>query len=302
MQLRQHAVEAAYACACCLSWLLAGSLCVAAWKAYTPKWMPKSEAPAGQLDCLHGVAAFVNHLLQAHPLSTPATESSAVLDETAPTWKTPAACDWEAIQSSASKALVTALWLSSVTNRLQALQDPEYHRLCICLKQQLYSLVHRLISGHLLDPQLDMASVAGYAIGPSLTEWQPDVSSPILTLLFQCDALNDFIILLLRRMATDKALLGTSMDEDGTMGIPSCMSTATTCIDFCKFSQARAWPCHNSWCVHFIVLYVCTFASIKSSLVHYIMQSHLEHVLHDMVIYDCMPSCRFSNTPCSCAQ
>ena len=203
--------------------------------------MPRSEAHAGQLEWLHGVASFVDHLLQAHPLSTPASETIAVLDETAPTWKTPTACDWEAIQSSASKALVTALWLSSVTNRLQALQDPEYHRLCIRLKEQLYALVHRLISGHLLDPQLDMASLAGYAIGP-LTEWQPDPSSPSLTLHFQCDAVNNLNMLLLRRMATDKALLGTSMDEDGIVVMPRFMSTATTCIDFCKSSQAHAWP------------------------------------------------------------
>ena len=149
---------------------------------------------------------------------------------------------------------MTALWLSSATNYLQALQDPEYHALCIRLKEQLYALVYRLISGHLLDPQLDMATLAGYAIGPLLTEWQPYVCLPTLTLLFQCDALNNLNSLLLRRMAADKALLGTSVDGDGTMVTPRFMSTARTCIDFCEFSLAHAWPCHLSRCVHFMVL------------------------------------------------
>ena len=203
--------------------------------------MPKSEAPAGQLECLHGVAAFVDHLLQAHPLSIPAPDSSAVLDKTKPIWKTPTACDWETIQSAASKALATAVWLASAANRLQARQDPEHRRLCIRLKEQLYALVYRLISGHLLDPQLDMASLAGYAVG-LLTEWQPESSLPSLTLLFQCDALNNLNTLLLRRMATDKALLGTHMDGDGTVAMLSCISTAMTCIDFCEFSWAHAWP------------------------------------------------------------
>ena len=212
--------------------------------------MPKSEMPAGQLDCLHGVASFVDYLLQAHPLSTPASDSSAVLDETKPTWKTPNASDWNTIQSSASKPLATAVWLASAANRLQARQDPEHRRLCIRLKEQLYALVNHLISGHLLDPQLDMASLAGYAVG-LLTEWQPESSSPSLSLLFRCDALNNLNTLLLRRMATDKALLGTHMDGDGTVAMPSCISTAMTCIDFCELSWAHAWPA--TYCVVCIV-------------------------------------------------
>ena len=256
--------------------------------------MPKSEVPAGQLEWLHGVASFVNHLLQAHPLSTPASESCAAPHETAPVWKTPNACDWETIQASASRALVTATWLSSAANRSQALQDPEHRRLCIRLKEQLYALVSRLISGHLLDPQLDVASLAGYAIGPFLIEWQPGMIEPSLTLLFSCNTLNSLNGLLLRRMATDKALLGTSVDGDGIIVMPRSMSTARTCIDFCKFSWAHAWPCHRSWCAHCMVMYVCAFAGLKSSLADCIMQKHF---LHYLIICDWMPSHWVCNEP-----
>ncbi len=118
---------------------------------------------------------------------------------TAPSWPTPNAVVWTDIQMIATRASVM---LESITPEAQlvagcytACKDEQH----LDLRQALIVLLHDLLGGHVLDPQLDMRPVFTFALVPLMREWV-SWQTELAPLNILCSAL-------LMRLAVDKPVV-----------------------------------------------------------------------------------------------
>jgi hypothetical protein len=118
-----------------------------------------------------------------------------------PTWPTPSPATWADISAAATRAAFTleslALQIAPDSASVSAKQ--------LELRLALIGLLHSLLAGHIMDPQLDMRPVFLFAMVPLLRQWQ--------NLLTDVEPLNMLCSALLARLAIDKALLSTKKPE-----------------------------------------------------------------------------------------
>ncbi len=119
-----------------------------------------------------------------------------------PSWPTPSAATWADINAAATRAAFTLEPLAPQVAPDSASMSAEQ----LELRLALIGLLHSLLAGHIMDPQLDMRSVFLFAMVPLLREWQ--------NLLTEVQPLNTLCSALLARLAIDKALLSTKIPED----------------------------------------------------------------------------------------
>lgn len=78
---------------------------------------------------------------------------------------------YSVLQTIAARALCTLDWLNSPSQIQCRLQYEPVQRLQILLKQELIKLLHRLLAGHLLDPELDVLTTFCGGLPALLQDW-----------------------------------------------------------------------------------------------------------------------------------
>ena len=78
---------------------------------------------------------------------------------------------YSVLQTIAARALCTLDWLNSPSQIQCRLQHEPIQRLQILLKQELIKLLHRLLAGHLLDPELGVVTTFCVGVPALLQDW-----------------------------------------------------------------------------------------------------------------------------------
>ena len=107
-------------------------------------WKSKSELPRGGHSSNSNISQPLNH-------------TAKVL----PTWPTPTADAWAKKSKIALRVFTTLHWLHSKIQLKLQQRDSSYGDACTGLKQQVALLLHRLLTGHLADAQLDTTDFMG---------------------------------------------------------------------------------------------------------------------------------------------
>lgn len=121
--------------------------------------------------------------------------------ESVPTWPTPPAAAWAEIQTIANRAFVTLHWATLFAlPEKERPEDPDLSpEEAERLFTRLIAVSHETVSGHILDPALDMDKLFWTAFAPVMHCW----------LIFGCVSLpqTEIGLALLHRMVRDKGLI-----------------------------------------------------------------------------------------------
>lgn len=110
-------------------------------------WKGKSELPHGE-----------------HSSNTDASQPGNHTAKVLPIWPTPTADAWAKKSKIALRVFTTLHWLHSKIQLKLQQHDSSYGAACTGLNQQLALLLHRLLTDHLADAQLDMTDFLGCGI------------------------------------------------------------------------------------------------------------------------------------------
>lgn len=118
-----------------------------------------------------------------------------------PLWPTPSLAAWSEIQTIAGRALIALQWCTIFASSDK--HQPEYAGLTFAEASNVHiclvAVVHEAVSGHMLDPKLDVSKLFWTAFAPVMQCYL----SFGCRILAQCS----FGLALLRRMATDKDMV-----------------------------------------------------------------------------------------------
>lgn len=153
-----------------------------------------SNAPAAALDQPPGLSTLqaVAHMGQLHDR-----------DESGPAWPTPSAAAWAEVETTANRAFITLYWATLFALPRNRKEQPGYSGLPAEEAEQLFTRLiavsHETVSGHILDPALDMDKLFWTAFAPVMQCW----------LIFGCVSLShtELGLALLHRMVRDKGLV-----------------------------------------------------------------------------------------------
>ncbi len=145
-------------------------------------WKGKSELPHGE-----------------HSSNTDASQPGNHTAKVLPIWPTPTADAWAKKSKIALRVFTTLHWLHSKIQLKLQQHDSSYGAACTGLNQQLALLLHRLLTDHLADAQLDMTDFLGCGITsiPLMLESNQPQYPPLTSFAESC----------LNRPATDQYAL-----------------------------------------------------------------------------------------------
>ena len=148
------------------------------------------------------------------------------------TWPTPCDAAWSDIQAVASRVMITLQWLSRhVLDMPVASLTPEEAKKLAMLRRDLILVLHQLIAGHLLDADLDMATV--FDLGLEL------VAAQLIHNEMGLLAWTDLGMAFLRRLAMDTSLVPSRRDDTDARWQQRIEGIWAVWWEFCEFLAAH---------------------------------------------------------------